>query len=288
MKSIAIFGHKGYIGRQLMYYFGMKGVPCSGFDVPECDITSIRFWEEFRPEDFKAVLFFSGLTGTERSFSEAQSYLAVNEGGLLYLLNRLVPLGAKSPRVVFPSSRLVYKGSNNPLAEDAEKETKTVYAVNKLACEGYLAAYSNRFGIPYNVIRICVPYGSLLASEYSYGTIGFFLKQLSRGQPITLFGGGKMERTFTHVEDICSAVELMVVGAHNGIYNVGGTDMPLSTVADMIAKQNGGSVKAVDWPSQALLVESGSTKFDGRALSRDFGWCQAHSLEEHIKEMTIA
>lgn len=288
MTNIAIFGHKGYLGKQLMHYFGEKGMMCFGFDVPESDVTSAKFWATFRPENYSAILFFSGLTGTEQSFVDAQKYLSINEGGILNLLNKLAPLGTKSPRVVFPSSRLVYKGSEMPLDEDAEKESKTVYAVNKLACEGYLSAYSNRFGIPYNVIRICVPYGSLLATEYSYGTIGIFLNQLSRCRTISLFGGGWMERTFTHVEDICSAVELMLTGNRNGIYNVGGTDMSLFAVASMLARQNGGEVKSVDWPPQALLVESGSTKFNGNALERDFGWCRAHSLEEHIKEMIVA
>lgn len=288
MKRVAVFGARGYLGRQLIHYFTRKGVVCEGFDVPECDVVDISFWESFDPAGYDAIVFFAGLTGTEKGFDEAVKYTQVNEFGLLNLLKKLAPLGGNAPRVVFPSSRLVYKGASLPLDENAEKETRTVYAVNKLACEGYLFAFSNRFGIPYNVIRICVPYGSLTSAEYSYGTIGFFLKQISDGRPIALFGGGDVERTFTHVEDICTAVELLAGGERNGVYNVGGTDLSLFEAAGMIAAQNNARVESVPWPESALLIESGSTKFDSSALQKDFGWRARHAFADHVREMRVS
>lgn len=80
-------------------------------------------------------------------------------------------------RIVFPSTRLVYKGQQNVLLkEDAEKAPNTIYALNKLACEYMLAMYQKAFGIHYTIFRICVPYGSLIKSGTSYGTLGFFAK----------------------------------------------------------------------------------------------------------------
>lgn len=281
MNNIAIFGHKGFLGKQLTHYFESKGISCSGFDMPECDITSDQFWEEFCPEVYDAILFFSGLTGTEKSFTDAQRYLAVNESGLLNLLSKLVHLGVKSPRVIFPSSRLVYKGSEELLTEDAEKDTKTVYAVNKLACEGYLAAYSNRFGIPYNVIRICVPYGSIIATEYSYGTIGFFKKQATTGK-IKLYGDGMLRRTFTHVADICNIVDKIVRQGIDGVFNIGGENLSLMEVASAIASKMNASVEHVLWPEEALRIESGSTCFDAGRLFEMIGYKEYRKLTEEL------
>lgn len=266
MKHIAIFGAKGYLGKQLAHYFRQKGMCCQEFDIPECDVTKTGFWEGFDPSTYEAILFFAGLTGTEKGFDEAQQYLLVNEGGLLHLLKKLAPLGAAAPKIVFPSTRLVYKGADKPLPEDAEKETKTVYAVNKLACEGYIAAYANRFGIRAAVLRICVPYGNIISSDYSYGTIGFFLKQLSAGKPIALFGGGVVRRTFTHVADICRAVEFLAGSPETGIFNLGGDDYSLAEAAALVADKKGGSTATVPWPSAAQLIESGSTVFDSSRL----------------------
>jgi len=282
MKDIAIFGAKGYLGSQLAFYFKQKSCVVDEFDIPECDVTKGEFWHAFEAEKYDAILFFAGLTGTEKGFTDAPTYLAVNELGLLNLLMKLVPLGPKAPRIVFPSTRLVYRGSDEPLKEDATKETKTVYAVNKLACEGYLAAYHNRFGIPYNVLRICVPYGNLISTEYSYGTIGFFLKQISAGKPISLFGGGIVRRTFTHVEDICRAVEALSAGVLNGVYNVGGTDLSLYECATLVATRHQGSVESAEWPDSARLIESGSTVFDAGKLAADFGIVPAHAIHRDL------
>lgn len=267
MKKLAIFGARGYLGRQLAHYFSDKGVPCDGFDVPECDVTDRAFWETFSPADYSAVLFFAGLTGTERGFDLADSYLQVNEGGLLNLLSRLAPFGAAAPKVVFPSTRLVYRGSEHPLCEDAPKETKTVYAVNKLACESYLSAYANRYGIRYAVCRICVPYGSLTdAGDYSYGTVGFFVRQIADGQPVRLYGGGVVRRTFTHVADICRVVEFLSRSTATGVFNVGGCAHSLREVAERFAAKGNAGVQSVEWPDEALRLESGSTVFDSTRL----------------------
>ena len=270
MKRVAIFGSAGYLGRQLTHFFRERGVETAGFDRPDCDVTDAAFWASFDPARYDAILFFAGLTGTERGFAEAETYLSVNEGGLLRLLNRLAPLGAAAPKLVFPSTRLVYRGGDAALAEDAPKETKTIYAVNKLACEGYVAAYANRFGLRAAVCRICVPFGSLVPGEASYGTIGFFQKQVAAGQPISLFGGGLVRRTFTHVADICRVVAFLAEEPVEGVYNIGGHAYSLREVAEKVAAGSPGGVRAAPWPREAELLESGSTVFDSSKL--DAAW----------------
>lgn len=278
MNRMAIFGARGYLGRQLTRYFADADVAVEEFDLPSFDVTDAEAWDKFDPERYDSVLYFAGMTGTERGFSEAQSFLSVNEGGLLHLLSRLSRLGPCAPQLVFPSTRLVYKGSESPLSEESEKEPKTVYAVNKLASEGYLSAYANRFGIPVAVLRICVPYGSLVASDYSYGTIGFFLKQLDQDGKISLYGDGSVRRTFTHVADICRAVETVLENNAVGTFNVGGEDMSLAELAHKMCLKKGGRVELTPWPDIALALESGSTVFDGSRLA-SLGFAPKYSLE---------
>ena len=131
MGRIALFGGKGYIGTQLATHFVRNGLECDVFDMPEFDVTSEACWKNFSSRDYASICFFAGLTGTEKSFKSSGYFHEVNEGGLLNLLQKLAPLGESAPKVIFPSSRLVYKGSDSPLLEDATKEAKTVYAANK-------------------------------------------------------------------------------------------------------------------------------------------------------------
>lgn len=283
MTRIALFGGNGYLGSQLAAYYAAQGAVCDVFDMPSFDVTRSACWDSFKATDYSAILFFAGMTGTEKSFTDAERFLDVNEHGLLNLLTRLAPLGARAPKVIFPSSRLVYKGADHPLTEDAPKEAKTVYAANKLACEYLLQAYRVRYGIPYAVIRICVPYGNIVSANYSYGTVGFFMKQAEKGGPITLYGDGSLRRTFTHVEDICSAVCVLAESAVAGVFNVGGEDLSLLEAARIVAEKNGVEVAFAPWPTEALAMESGSTVFDSSKLKRMIGW-QAKS---HLGEFVI-
>lgn len=270
---IALFGSNGYLGRQLAFYFAQLGEALEAFDLPDFDVANEESWRRFEPRRYSAIYFFAGLTGTERGFAEAAKYLFVNELGLLNLLKSLAPLGEEAPKVIFPSTRLVYRGSPDPLKEDDPKEPKTIYAVNKLACERYLEVYANRFGIPYAVARICVPYGNLVDNDYAYGTIGFFLKQLNAGLPITLFGGGTMRRTFTHVTDICRAVDFLAQPTTpSGIYNIGGEVFALCEVAQSLVQQSGkGTILSAPWPEDSERLESGDTVFDSSKLDALLG-----------------
>ena len=187
----------------------------------------------------------------------------INELGLLNLLDA-IRKSPYRPKIVFPSTRLVYKGVNKALKEEDEKDCKTIYAANKIACESFLKAYHDSFDIPYTVFRICIPYGNLLSNDYSFGTIGFFLKQAKKGNDITLYGDGAIKRTFTHVEDLCYQItEGAFHPQSNGeIYNVGGETLSLREAAEIIAKKYGISVTTVPWPDRDIRIESNHTFFD--------------------------
>ena len=209
-------------------------------------------------------MFFAGLTGAGASNANEALFTRVNEGGFRKLLKRLSDCGDAAPKVVFPSTRLVYKGANGPLCEDAETECKTVYARNKLNCEKMLSRVKD--DIPSSILRICVPYGCISSHDYSYGTIGFMLKQAATGK-IILYGDGSQRRTFTHVVDICRAVRHMASHREcTGVFNVGGAAYSLREIADMIALKRSAQVVCVPWPEDALKLESGSTVFDSKKI----------------------
>ena len=269
-KRCIIIGSNGYIGKHLTYYLQKNGILPELYDLKAnisenqriVDLTSV---ESVASIDLNVdyIFMFAGLTGTYAGFDNYLKYNKINEIGLLNLLDA-IRKSTFRPKIVFPSTRLVYKGADKALKEEDEKETKTIYAVNKLACEGFLQAYMQSFSIPYTIFRICVPYGNLLSSDYSFGTIGFFIKQVTSGKNISLYGGGEIKRTFTHMEDLCHQI---VEGAFlkesvGQIYNIGGETLSLREAANLVAKHFGKSIDFVDWPEKDYLIESGHTFFD--------------------------
>jgi len=232
------------------------------------------------------IFDFAGLTGTYAGFDAYEKYVTINEMALLNLLDA-IRKSPYCPKVIFPSTRLVYKGYDKPLLEGDEKESKTIYAANKIACEGYLQAYHDSFDIQYTVFRICIPYGNLLSTDYSFGTVGFFIKQAKAGNDITLYGGGTIKRTFTHMEDLCyQIVEGAVKKESNGnIYNIGGETLSLRQAAEIIAAKFGTKVVGVPWPEKDLRIESDHTYFDDTKIQALLGGITYKRLEDFSKDI---
>lgn len=289
MRKIAIIGSKGFIGRHIEWYLHISGeFSIETYDCVDGVEQSYTKIDLSNPDSVKLInvdvdyiFMFAGLTGTYVGFDKIDTYLNINEFGLLNLLNH-IRQSHHRPKIIFPSTRLVYKGNDVALREDDEKETKTIYAVNKLACESYLYAYFKSFDIPYTIFRICIPYGNLIDNSYSFGTIGFFLKMAMSGQNITLYGGGDLKRTFTHLWDMCyQIVEGGLKSESRGeIYNVGGETYSLRMVAELIAEPYGVDVITMEWPERDLRIESGHTYFDDSRIQSLLGGFRYKSLKE--------
>lgn len=291
----AIIGANGFIGKHIVHY--LKSNDYSHLDSYDVvDKADLPNYHKIDLTDRESVAYinlnvdyifmFAGLTGTYAGFDAYNKFVSINELGLLNLLDA-IKNSQYRPKVIFPSTRLVYKGYDKPLKEEDEKESKTIYAANKLACEGYLKAYHDSFDIPYTVFRICIPYGNLLSSDYSFGTVGFFIKQAKAGNDITLYGGGTIKRTFTHMEDLCrQVIEGAFKQESNGkIYNIGGETISLHDAAEIIAKKYGVNVTAAPWPERDLRIESDHTYFDDTKIQALLGGMNYKRLEDFSKDI---
>lgn len=281
-KKCIVLGADGYLGRHLVRsIFGSGnavtsfGSTTAGFRSNEqlqvvditCDSSLLNIdW------NVDLIFMFAGLTGTHAGFDRAANFLQVNEIGLVNVLEAIRRSGFR-PRVVFPSTRLVYQGSDSPLSEEAHCQPKTVYAVNKISCENLLSVYSNSFNINFTVYRIGVPYGAVIGNTYSYGTLGTFIQHAINKRVIRLYGDGSLRRTFTHVEDLCD--QILKTCTHemslNQIYNTLGEDISLVQVAAAIANKFGAALEFAPFPEKDLLIETGHTVFDSTKLEKHFG-----------------
>lgn len=293
MKKCAVIGGKGYIGKHLAFYLKGRGFSIKSYDVIAEDEADYQCVDMTRAESVSQIdlnvdyiFMFAGLTGTYAGFDAYEKYININEIALLNLLDA-IRKSEYRPKVIFPSTRLVYKGYDKPLKEEDEKESKTIYAANKIACEGYLQAYHDSFDIPYTVFRICIPYGNMLSTDYSFGTVGFFIKQAKAGKDITLYGGGTIMRTFTHMEDLCyQIVEGAMKKESDGqIYNVGGETLSLRQAAEIVANKFGINVVSVPWPERDLRIESDHTYFDDTKIQALLSGMTYKRLEDFSKDI---
>jgi UDP-glucose 4-epimerase len=295
-----IIGSNGYIGRHLAQHWlaqpdhqaRLYGAEPHSIDhlphYTQLNLTDLNAIKKMDFSDTQVVFLLAGITGTAQAFEHFSTFIDVNEKALLAILEQIKATNPQA-RIVFPSTRLVYKGvKNTPLTENAEKEFKTIYAINKFACEQYLQMYAQYFGIQHTIVRICVPFGNEIDSGYSFGTIGFFMKKATAQQPITLYGDGSQRRSLIYINDLVRA--LVLVGsspqAANQTYNIGGADaLSIAQIAGAIAQKYGVKVQNVPFPPLDSAIESGDTIFDSTFFERSFDFHYQQNFENWLQKM---
>jgi UDP-glucose 4-epimerase len=298
MKALVI-GSNGYIGRHLCYFLlNMKWVVI-GYDresISSINLTnyySLNILDKIQISkidlDFDYIFFFSGITGTIRGYEEFEQYIDINEKGLLNVLDWMRK-NKSIARIIFPSTRLVYKGVKNiKLGEGAEKEFKTIYALNKWFGEQVIQQYNNYFGINFNVFRICIPYGNFFDDNYSYGTVGAFLKKAKAGEDLVLYGTGEQKRTFTHIEDLCLQIVHTIEQpiTNNNIYNIEGETFSLYEIAIFISNKFKLKIKFVEWPEIEKKFETGDTIFLANRINKILKYQLKNSFEKWVANLDL-
>lgn len=284
MKKVAIIGANSYIARNVYKYLKQtkNTYKIDLYDFSETHIDGAKEYTSIKILDKNSlhkinmnvdvIFMFVGKTGSANGFEEYDLFIDINEKALLNVLNEYKFQKSKA-KIIFPSTRLVYKGKSSPLKEDAEKEFKTIYAINKFAGEQYLEQYHRLYDLQYTIFRISIPYGSLIQNASSYGTIEFMLNKAKNKQNIIIYGDGHNRRTITYMGDLCQA---LVKGAFskkclNDIYNIGGENYSLHAMAELISKKYNVGVDYIKWPDIAKKIESGDTIFDDEKLQTCIG-----------------
>jgi len=114
------------------------------------------------------------------------------------------------------------------------------YAASKAAAELIAKSYYHSFQMPIIITRGNNVYGP---NQYPEKLIPLFIKQLLENKPVTIQGDGSNVRAFLHVNDVCSALTLILEkGVIGEIYNVGSDENDEYTVLQ-IAKMLIGKTK---------------------------------------------
>lgn len=277
---VVVLGACGYLGRHLVRELAARGVdlvqssrgPRPAVDAGTYVSADVRDRAAIARlvDGATQVYVAAGLTGTAAGFERYQELLEVNELGLQHVLDAVRRQGSRA-KVVFPSSRLVYRGRPGLLTESDELEARTPYALNKLAGERLLTMYAGAFGVRAVTFRIGVAYGEDVPGHApAHGTVSAFQERAARGQDLVVYGDGQQRRSLVHIAD---AAAWMVAGAGDartdgGIFNVGGPDdRSVQQIAAAVASRHGVAVRSEPWPALALAIESGDTVFDSSKLA---------------------
>jgi UDP-glucuronate 4-epimerase len=220
-----------------------------GFTFAQLDLADAaatkRLFAEHRPD---AVVHLAAQPGVRHSLVDPDAYVRNNLVAFGHLLE-----GCRHARVahlVYASSSSVY-GANHalPYSEDQNVDHPvSLYAATKKANELMAHSYSHLYRFPASGLRYFTVYGPWGRPDMSPM---LFTRAILAGEPIRVFGDGRMRRDYTYVDDAVEATVRILArppapggsdaahgpapadGAPHAVYNIGNHTPIL--VADFIA-----------------------------------------------------
>jgi UDP-glucose 4-epimerase len=117
--------------------------------------------------------------------------------------------------IVFSSSREVYGDIHRYITEEASADfsyTESPYSASKIAGEALIYSYARCYGLPYLVFRFSNVYGRYDNDiERMERVIPLFIRKISRGEPITVYGSEKV-LDFTYIDDCVDGIVRGIAG----------------------------------------------------------------------------
>ena len=257
------------------------------FQEVDCDVCD--FDELGKHFDGVDIVFHNAAAKKNVSLADPRKDLAVNAGGTFNVLEL-----SKTNRVkkfVHASTGSVYgEPIQFPQTEDHPLNPRSFYGVSKLAGEKYAALYEELFDLDTTVLRYFHVFGPRQEFGEFGGVVAIFIRNLLNNEPITIFGDGTQQRSFTYVGDVVKANLLVAAdGRTKGeVYNcASGLKITVKELADLVIAgfdKTDVDIKYGDWlvgDIKEFEVDNSKIRNLGLYFSTDF----REKLTETIVQM---
>lgn len=239
--KVTVFGGSGFLGSHVCDKLTDSGYEVTIFDKiasrwkkPEQHMVVGNFLDDRKAADAikgaKYVYNFAGIADIGEANLRPIDTVKNNILG-----NALILEACKENQVdryVYASSVYVYSNSGG------------FYRCSKQACEQYIEAYKDAYGLDYTILR----YGSLYGPRSdTKNAIYRFVKEALEGDQICYYGDAKARREYIHVEDAAAASVEILNGnfANQNIVLTGSQIMTIEVVFTMIAEMLNKDLKFV-------------------------------------------
>lgn len=251
----------------------------------------------FRQYTFDRVVHLGAQAGVRYSLSNPFAYTQSNIEGTLTILEGC--RHHRVPHLMYASSSSVYGlNTQQPFqTSDPVDHPVSLYAATKKANELMAHCYSHLYQLPTTGLRFFTVYGPWGRPDMA---LFQFTRRIFAGEPIEVYNGGRMKRDFTYVDDIVSAMMLLLdriptpdpgwdasnpdpasSSAPYRLYNIGNHQpTELSTFIQVLEQTIG---KPAIWKSMPMQPGDVLETFaDVGALQREIGFSPSTSIEQGI------
>lgn len=202
----------------------------------ECDVLDYDRLNDIIPG--VDVIFHQAASKKTVCLADPRKDLDVNGKGTFNLLELAVKHGVK--KFVHASTGSVYgEPKIFPQDEDHPLNPTSYYGVSKLAGEKYVRAFTDLYGLDATILRYFHVYGPRQESSNVGGVVSIFIRNILEGKPITIFGNGEQQRSFTYVGDVVNAniAAAITPGISGEAFNcASGIKVTIKELYDMVCK----------------------------------------------------
>ena len=234
--------------------------------------------------DVTGVVHLAAQAGVRYSIDNPFAYERSNLAGHLSVLEAC--RHAPSVRhLVYASSSSVYgdrAGSGAFSEDDPVDRPVSLYAATKRSGELISQSYASLYGFPMSGLRFFTVYGPWGRPDMAYFS---FTRKILAGEPIEVFGQGRMARDFTYIDDIVDGIVGVLdrpgpAGSHR-LFNIGDNrPVGLMRMIELLETALGCAADKVFLPMQAGDVTE--TYADISRLHALTGYAPQVKLEEGI------
>jgi dTDP-glucose 4,6-dehydratase len=223
------------------------------------------------------VIHFAAESHVDRSIYEPAASIETNVKGTFVLLQVARKLNVA--RFVHISTDEVY-GDMAPGAfanEDSPLQPSSPYSSSKAGSDLLVRSYVRTYGFPALITRSSNNYGPF---QFPEKFLPLMITNVLDDKPLPIYGDGKQQRDWLHVEDNCRGILAVLERGRIGeVYNIGGLDVEENlTMARRLLRLTGK-------PETLLSYVKDRPGHDRRyalkcdKMERDLGWKPAISLD---------
>ena len=164
----------------------------------------LQVFDEFQPQ---VVIHLAAQAGVRYSLENPRAYIDSNVVGTFNVMEGARLLDVR--HLLMASTSSVY-GANEemPFSENHKADTQlTIYAATKKATESMGHSYAHLHNLPITMFRFFTVYGPWGRPDMA---LFKFVKGIMDGVPIDIYNNGEMYRDFTYVDDLVSAIRLLI------------------------------------------------------------------------------
>jgi dTDP-glucose 4,6-dehydratase len=172
--------------------------------------------------------------------------------------------------------------SDDAFTEEHPYRPRTPYNASKAGGDHAVRAYFETYGLPVTITNCSNNFGPY---QFPEKVIPLFITRALDEQPLPLYASTQNRREWLHVDDHCSAIELVLERGREGeTYNVGsGLEASIEELADRILGLTGrsSSLKTIvpDRPGHDRRYLLDSTK-----IRRELGWEPAWNFDDGLAD----